>query len=57
MPKYVMTVKLGINGASVTLRNVETGRVSSGTFAGPKEEIKDLLSTFESNPELKIKYE
>ena len=57
MPKYVMTVKLGTNGASVTLRNVETGAVASLAFSGPKEEIEAILKIFESSPEVKVKYE
>lgn len=56
MVKYVMTVKLGVNGAAVTVRNVETGAVSSMTFAGPKEEIEGMLKLLESG-NVKVKYE
>ena len=61
MPKLVMTVKLGMNGgintASVTVRNVEKGSVGSATFTGTKEDIENMLKSFEVNPEIRVKYE
>jgi len=62
MPKLVMTVKLGINEAgmnvaSVTVRNVEKGTVASASYAGSKDTIDDMLKLWESNPEVKVKYE
>ncbi len=62
MPKLVITVKLGVNEAgmnvaSVVIRNVEKGTVASASFAGSKEELEELLKSFESNPEIRIKYE
>jgi len=56
MPKYVATVKLGANDVAVSLRDVETGKVSSITFTGPKESIEELLKIFEENPKIKVKY-
>ena len=52
-----MTVKIGDNGAAVTVRNVETGKVASFTLSGPKEIVQDMLKLIEENPEIKIKYE
>ena len=61
MAKLVMTVKLGMNGtlnsASATVRNVEKGTVGSATFVGSKEDIEEMLKLWESNPDVKVKYE
>jgi hypothetical protein len=57
MVKFVLTVKLGSNGAGITVRNVETGAVVGFTISGPREEIENILKLFESNPEVKVKYE
>jgi hypothetical protein len=57
MVRLVMTVKLGINRASISIRNVQMSQVRSATIVGSSEFIGEFLKTLEANPEVKVKFE
>lgn len=57
MARFVLTAKVGKNGASVTWRDSETGYVGSFTIDGPRESVQGILRVLESDPRVEIKYE
>jgi hypothetical protein len=58
LAKFVVTIKLGSNGASAVWRDVETGEVGSSVFAGPPQLIQRFIKrTIEASPDVEVKYE
>ncbi len=58
MAKYVATIKPGNNGASLSVRDVETGEVGSVTFMGPIQLVQQLIKrSIQASPDFEVKYE
>jgi len=58
MVRFVVTIKLGNNGASMIWRNVESGAVGSATFFGPVGDVQLMIKrAIEANPDFEVKYE
>ncbi len=57
MPRYVVTVKAGVNGAAVNVRDVETGLVIAFNLFGPRELVEGLLRAMLRPPEFEVKWE
>tara|TARA_Y100000034_G_C6780993_1_gene349080 strand:- start:219 stop:404 length:186 start_codon:yes stop_codon:yes gene_type:complete len=58
----VITVKLGLDkesndAAAITMRDTNSGEVMSWQTSGSRQMIKQLFESFESNPNIMVKYE
>jgi hypothetical protein len=52
----VLTAKLRSNETDIMIRIMEM-KNNRFTISGPRKEIENTLKLFESNPEVKVKYE
>ena len=58
----VITVKLGLDkegtdAAAITMRDTNSGEVMSWQTSGSIQMIKKLFESFDSNPNIMVKYE
>ncbi|KPV65403.1 MAG: hypothetical protein AOA65_0194 [Candidatus Bathyarchaeota archaeon BA1] len=55
MPRFICIANVGKNGIAITIRDAETGGVTSFTIE-PREMAETFLRAVELSPEIKIEY-